>query len=313
MLGWGRGRGRGIATQVIYLTTHETSLRNMWPFCMPQPEDVPHSTGTGTGWGEKTETKIDILTCGLYRAVLQDFSPINYKWLHRNRDRAGSKAIRKVSFKYKRYPPRNWKPEVRQKQPRNRTVRATCAVVVVAVVVGCTIFNGLTADTECTLEIQSWSSFSCKSRSRVPGPWSRDPVLWSRVSQVMRTHWCMHPAPPSCTTISHLSTRRLACWGKLSWLGATAIFLFLALHFNNWMGQWLAAIRARPSFVWHVRHKVSVWAIAYPGQTRGVCALFCGAGSASAYICLNCIECLRCFPLQILDKTNSELGSGLAS
>lgn len=34
-----------LQTQVIYLTTHETSLRNMWQFCMPQEatEDVPHS------------------------------------------------------------------------------------------------------------------------------------------------------------------------------------------------------------------------------------------------------------------------------
>jgi len=74
-------------------------------------------------------------------------------------------------------------------------------------------------------------------------------------------------------------------------------FPFWLLHFNNWMGQWLES-----SFVWHVRHKVSVWAIAYrlpatplsqTAKQKGACVLFFEA--VCAYICLNCIECLSVF------------------
>lgn len=149
--------------------------------------------------------------------------------------------------------------ESRPDQTKIKTVRAAFADAVF--VVAGTIFNGLTADTECTLEIQSWSRFAFS------------PVLRSRVSQVMHMHTWVHPC--SCLHFRHppVFQHRFACQENCL---RYCNFPFWLLHFNNWMGQWLW------SFVWHVRHKVSVWAIAYhlpatppcPTPSKGACAPF---------------------------------------
>ncbi|XP_039485587.1 uncharacterized protein LOC120447962 [Drosophila santomea] len=75
--------GRMVESEIVVEISILASIRVFYATCgnfacHKRPQRTCHTAH----WGKETETKIDILTCGLYRAVLQDSPPINYKWLH---------------------------------------------------------------------------------------------------------------------------------------------------------------------------------------------------------------------------------------